>query len=209
MSLTAACELMISAFCRPTGSGQSGNLVTATFSSIPSNTQRTVWITTTVRDLPTVTQGGSITDQARFDYSTNPAGLLPSNVVTTGIQEPNVDLSKSVDVPRDPLGAGDSVTYTLILHNTGRLACVRLGADRYTARRCHLRNHAAVFGDISAGSGIDRRQHSRRCESRVARFRIGGRRIRLCHLYRPDLGCYCCRPGSGQSGTGRLWFPTG
>jgi uncharacterized repeat protein (TIGR01451 family)/fimbrial isopeptide formation D2 family protein len=97
----------------------SGQVVTATFTTIPTYTQVTVIITATVRDLVTVTAGTQITDVAAFDYRDNPGGPISSNPVTVTVAEPNVTLDKSVQVPRDPLGAGDIVTYTLVLSNTG------------------------------------------------------------------------------------------
>jgi uncharacterized repeat protein (TIGR01451 family)/fimbrial isopeptide formation D2 family protein len=97
----------------------SGQVVTATFTTIPTYTQVTVIITATVRDLVTVTAGTQITDVAVFDYRDNPGGPISSNPVTVTVAEPNVTLDKSVQVPRDPLGAGDIVTYTLVLSNNG------------------------------------------------------------------------------------------
>jgi len=97
----------------------SGQVVTATFSTIPTYTQQVVVITATVRDLPTVTDGAVLTNAATFDYRDNPSGPIGSNVVTVTVAEPHVTLDKSVDVPRDPLGAGDIVTYTLAIPNTG------------------------------------------------------------------------------------------
>jgi uncharacterized repeat protein (TIGR01451 family) len=97
----------------------SGQVVTATFTTIPTYTQVTVIITATVRDLVTVTAGTQISDVAAFDYRDNPGGPISSNPVTVTVAEPNVTLDKSVQVPRDPLGAGDIVTYTLVLSNTG------------------------------------------------------------------------------------------
>lgn len=96
-----------------------GQVVTASFTTIPTYTQELIVITATVRDLPTVTEGALITDVATFDYTNNPRGPIGSNVVTVTVAEPEVTLDKSVDVPRDPLGAGDVVTYTLALFNTG------------------------------------------------------------------------------------------
>jgi uncharacterized repeat protein (TIGR01451 family)/fimbrial isopeptide formation D2 family protein len=97
----------------------SGQVVTATFATIPTYTQVTIFITATVRDLITVTAGMQITDVAVFDYRDNPYGPISSNPVTITVAEPNVTLDKSVQVPRDPLGAGDIVTYTLVLSNNG------------------------------------------------------------------------------------------
>ena len=97
----------------------SGQVVTASFTTIPAYTQVTIVITATVRDLVTVTAGTQITDVAVFDYRDNPAGPISSNPVTITVAEPNVTLDKSVQVPRDPLGAGDIVTYTLVLSNNG------------------------------------------------------------------------------------------
>jgi len=97
----------------------SGQVVTASFTTIPAYTQVTVIITATVRDLVTVTAGTQITDVAAFDYRDNPAGPISSNPVTVTVAEPHVTLDKSVQVPRDPLGAGDIVTYTLVLSNNG------------------------------------------------------------------------------------------
>jgi uncharacterized repeat protein (TIGR01451 family)/fimbrial isopeptide formation D2 family protein len=97
----------------------SGQVVTASFTTIPAYTQVTVIITATVRDLVTVTAGTQITDVAAFDYRDNPAGPISSNPVTVTVAEPHVTLDKSVQVPRDLLGAGDIVTYTLVLRNEG------------------------------------------------------------------------------------------
>jgi uncharacterized repeat protein (TIGR01451 family)/fimbrial isopeptide formation D2 family protein len=97
----------------------SGQVVTATFATIPTYTQVTIFITATVRDLITVTAGMQITDVAVFDYRDNPYGPISSNPVTITVAEPNVTLDKSVQAPRDPLGAGDIVTYTLVLRNEG------------------------------------------------------------------------------------------
>ncbi len=97
----------------------SGQVVTAFFTTIPTYTQQVIVITATVRDLITVTVGTQITNAAVFDYRDNPSGPIPSNVVTVTVAEPRVTLDKSVQTPRDPLGAGDIVTYTLVLSNTG------------------------------------------------------------------------------------------
>ncbi|MGQ9718135.1 MAG: isopeptide-forming domain-containing fimbrial protein, partial [Anaerolineae bacterium] len=97
----------------------SGQVVTATFTTIPTYTQEVIVVTATVRDLVTVTAGTQITNVATFDYQNNPAGPIDSNVVTVTVAEPHVTLDKSVQVPRDPLGAGDIVTYTILLENTG------------------------------------------------------------------------------------------
>ncbi|MGB9889027.1 MAG: isopeptide-forming domain-containing fimbrial protein, partial [Anaerolineae bacterium] len=97
----------------------SGQVVTATFATIPTYTQEVILITATVRDLITVTAGTQISNVAVFDYRDNPTGPISSNPVTVTVAEPQVTLDKSVQVPRDPLGAGDLVTYTLTLSNTG------------------------------------------------------------------------------------------
>ncbi|MCS7278121.1 MAG: DUF11 domain-containing protein, partial [Aquificaceae bacterium] len=97
----------------------SGQVVTAFFTTIPTYTQRVIVITATVRDLVTVTAGTRISNVATFDYRDNPSGPIHSNIVTVTVAEPRVTLDKSVQVPRDPLGAGDLVTYTLALSNTG------------------------------------------------------------------------------------------
>ncbi len=97
----------------------SGQVVTAAFATIPTYTQAIIVITATVRDLITVTAGTQISNAAVFDYRDNPSGPIPSNLVTVTVAEPQVTLDKSVQVPRDPLGAGDRVTYTLTLSNTG------------------------------------------------------------------------------------------
>jgi len=97
----------------------SGQVVTASFTTIPAYTQVTIVITATVRDLITVTAGTQITNVAVFDYRNNPLRPISSNPVTVTVAEPHVTLDKSVQVPRDPLGAGDIVTYTLVLRNEG------------------------------------------------------------------------------------------
>ncbi|MBC7228180.1 MAG: DUF11 domain-containing protein, partial [Thermoflexales bacterium] len=97
----------------------SGQVVTAAFTTVPTYTQEIIVITATVRDLITVTAGTQITNIAVFDYRDNPSGPIPSHPVTVTVEEPHVTLDKSVQVPRDPLGAGDTVTYTLALSNTG------------------------------------------------------------------------------------------
>jgi uncharacterized repeat protein (TIGR01451 family) len=97
----------------------SGQLVTATFATIPTYTQQLVVVTATVRDLLTVTNGTLITNVASMNYSNNPTGTVWSPVVTTTVREPVVALSKFVQTPRAPDGAGDVVTYTLALANTG------------------------------------------------------------------------------------------
>ncbi len=104
----------------PAGSlSYSGQVVTAAFTTIPTYTQAVIVITATVRDLITITAGTQISNVAVFDYRDNPSGPIPSDPVTVTVAEPQVTLDKSVQVPRNPLGAGDLVTYTLALSNTG------------------------------------------------------------------------------------------
>jgi len=88
-----------------------GNLITGTVVSIPANRLVVITVTCTVRDV--------VTNTAVMDYSGNPNDPPASNPVTTTLAEPRVVLGKAVQLPRDPLGAGDAVTYTLTLTNTG------------------------------------------------------------------------------------------
>jgi hypothetical protein len=69
-----------------------------------------VLITTTVRNLVTVTVGTQITNASQLDFTGNPSGTLPSNIVTISVQAPNLAISKIAETLRDPLGAGDIVT---------------------------------------------------------------------------------------------------
>ena len=110
--------------CRAVGTGDppitcgiSGQQVTGTWGSIFTNTTAALVITTTLQDLPTATAGAQITNTARFNWAGDrPTETLP---VTVTVEEPDVDLNKSVQTPRDPVGAGDLVTYTLTLSNSG------------------------------------------------------------------------------------------
>ncbi|MFN8595671.1 MAG: hypothetical protein U0559_05765 [Anaerolineae bacterium] len=97
----------------------SGQLITATFASIASFAQEAIVITATVLNLPTTTNGTSITNIATLNYANNPGGLVASPIVTLTVHEPNVTLAKSVTTSRNPVGAGDIVTYTLMLNNSG------------------------------------------------------------------------------------------
>ena len=90
----------------PITCGISGQQVTGTWGSIFTNTTAALIITTTLRDLPTATAGAQITNTARFNWAGDrPTETLP---VTTTVQEPNVNLNKTVQTPRDPVGADDS-----------------------------------------------------------------------------------------------------
>ncbi|RLC82016.1 MAG: hypothetical protein DRJ03_19580, partial [Chloroflexi bacterium] len=64
--------------------GVDGQTVTATWASIPTYTQRYVYITTTLRHMPTTTMGTQITNVAIFSHDMLTAPV-ESNVVTTTI----------------------------------------------------------------------------------------------------------------------------
>jgi len=97
-----------------------GNTVTATWASIPANTQAYLVITATVLNIPQNVAGVVVPDVASFTWQNELGQTFPaqnSNQVSTTIVEPDVYISKSVQKPRDPLGAGDVVTYTLVFGN--------------------------------------------------------------------------------------------
>ena len=98
--------------------GYMGQVVTATYDQIPAYTQRVLVITATVRNQGEVQDGSVITNTAIFDFRDNPEAI-PSNEVATAVREPQLQPYKTVETPRDPLGAGDVVTYTLRFTNTG------------------------------------------------------------------------------------------
>jgi len=111
----------------PIECGRIGQVVTGTWGSIPplSGEKSTLFITTTLQDQISATAGVIITNTADYRWTDNPDPasqeyLFSINVVTVTVAEPKITLDKSVQVPRNPVGAGDIVTYTIVLTNEGQ-----------------------------------------------------------------------------------------
>ncbi|MGQ9493458.1 MAG: SdrD B-like domain-containing protein [Anaerolineae bacterium] len=108
--------------------GVNGNVVTASWSSIPQSTQAYLVFTATVRDLITNTAGTIIPDVASFTWQNELGqtfGPRDSNTVNVTVVEPDVDIAKWVS-PTGTLAPGDVVTYTLAFTNAA-------GANNSTA----------------------------------------------------------------------------
>jgi fimbrial isopeptide formation D2 family protein len=101
----------------------SGQIVTATFASIASFAQETIVITATVLNLPTTTNGTSITNVAALNYANNPGGPVLSPIVTLDVHEPNVTLAKSVTTAQS--GRRWRSGHVHADPNNGQLACAR------------------------------------------------------------------------------------
>mgnify|MGYP000333046240 CR=1 FL=1 len=101
--------------------GISGQVVTATFDYIAANAQAAIVITATVRDAPSVVDGGVITDSAQFTWAQEPGGAqqgpLTSNTVSTTLAIPALITAKSASQPW--VTAGDRITYTYVVTNAG------------------------------------------------------------------------------------------
>ncbi|HHN93945.1 MAG TPA: DUF11 domain-containing protein, partial [Anaerolineae bacterium] len=90
----------------------SGQTVTATFDSIPHDTQAYVTITTRIRDPLGAATGDHLTDTAHLSHTTS---TTDSNPVETVVGEPNVHIAKHGSVTSDP----QTALYTLTLTNDG------------------------------------------------------------------------------------------
>ncbi|MFN3762983.1 MAG: hypothetical protein ACK4WK_07270, partial [Anaerolineae bacterium] len=106
-------------------SGWAGQVVTATFASIPSYTQAYVTVTARIsHEWPSpagdANAGDVITDVAQMSHATAP--VTTSNMVSTTVGEPHLLLEKSVESSTGSLTDLDGtalLTYTLRLTNTG------------------------------------------------------------------------------------------
>ena len=114
--------LAITAVDAPSNSGQivqwtSPAALTITYASIPVGEQRTITVTAVVIGIMSAPVAGDvITNVVTLEHDT---GITTSEAVTVTVTEPLVTLVKGVEIPHDPLGAGDLVTYTIALSNTG------------------------------------------------------------------------------------------
>jgi uncharacterized repeat protein (TIGR01451 family)/fimbrial isopeptide formation D2 family protein len=100
--------------------GWSGQTVTATFASIPHDTQAYVTITARIHTDLGANAGDVLTDVARMSHATAP--VTNSNVVSTTVGEPRLLLEKSVESSTGRLTDLDGtalLTYTIRLTNTG------------------------------------------------------------------------------------------
>jgi uncharacterized repeat protein (TIGR01451 family) len=100
--------------------GWSGQTVTATFASIPHDTQAYVTITARIHTDLGANAGDVLTDVARMSHATAP--VTNSNVVSTTVGEPRLLVEKSVESSTGRLTDLDGtalLTYTIRLTNTG------------------------------------------------------------------------------------------
>jgi len=101
--------------------GISGQVVTATFDHIVANAAATIVITATVRDAPSVIDGGIIPDGAQLTWSATgggaQAGPLTSNTVNTTLAIPALVTTKSASQPA--VTESDRFSYTYVVTNTG------------------------------------------------------------------------------------------
>ncbi len=100
--------------------GWAGQLVTATFNSIPHDTQALITITARVRDGLGAAAGSIIPDTAYLLHATAP--ITTSNQVTSTVGEPLLSMDKAVQSSTGSLSGLDGsavLTYTITLTNTG------------------------------------------------------------------------------------------
>ena len=122
--VTSALRVESMSFSGGTGiDSTSGNTVTLSFASIPSTTQVSVFVTATVLNVPVTISGTKIVNTAQASYATTAGGtsnkLVNSSPFTTTVIMPNLAGVKRIALPRNPPGAGDVVTYTLVYTNIG------------------------------------------------------------------------------------------
>ncbi len=107
----------------PITSHVSGQVVTGVWGSVPAWSYSALIITTTLDEPTAAAAGDRITNTASFQWAFWPGGprqpVTSINVVTVTVVEPHLVLTKRAWPPREPVGAGDRVTYTLILTNEG------------------------------------------------------------------------------------------
>jgi len=95
----------------------SGRVVTATFASIPHDTQAHVTITARISDELGAYAGYVITNVAVMTHATS-SEITTTEVVSTFVGEPELALVKESTPPTsNTVGAGDSVTYTITITN--------------------------------------------------------------------------------------------
>lgn len=100
--------------------GWAGQVVTATFGSIPHDTQAWITITARLRDELGAVAGQVITDSAFMSHASAP--VTASNLVSTTVGEPALSLNKNVQSSTGTLSGLDGsavLTYTITLTNTG------------------------------------------------------------------------------------------
>ena len=121
--------------CRATGTdnpacSKSGQVVTGTWDSIPGippppAPKSVLYITNTLTDSLGMKAGDTITNAADFQWAQSPGGIpeyFKTNIVTVTVAEPKITLDKSVQIPplhAPVVGAGDIVTYTIVMTNEG------------------------------------------------------------------------------------------
>ena len=99
-------------------SGWLGQLVTATFASIPHSTQAFITITAIISDPLGALAGDIIPNVAEMTHATAP--ITTSNQVDVEVGEPLLMLVKASDPPTsNTVGAGDSITYAVTITNIG------------------------------------------------------------------------------------------
>ncbi|HQI86591.1 MAG TPA: hypothetical protein PKV20_18595, partial [Anaerolineae bacterium] len=94
---------------------------TVTYATIPALAQRFITVTALVVSSAAAppwepVAGDVITNIVTLQHSND---VTTSNEVTVAVLEPRVVLDKRVETPRDPLGASDLITYSIVLTNTG------------------------------------------------------------------------------------------
>ena len=98
-------------------SGWSGQAFTATFASIPHDTQAWVTVTARISDALGAVAGDVITNVAVMTHTTA-TELTRTNEVSTSVGEPQLSLVKASDPPTsNTVGSGDAVTYTVTVTN--------------------------------------------------------------------------------------------
>ncbi|HEY75553.1 MAG TPA: DUF11 domain-containing protein [Thermoflexia bacterium] len=142
--------------------GWSGQVVTATFASIPHGTQATITVTTRIsHEWPSpagdANAGDVITDMAVLTH--REGGPIPSNVVSTTVGEPRVSVSKVGRVLADAWTAlytltvvnqGDSPAYSLVVTDAvpEGLAVVAVGSGGVLAPDGRIITWTLPFLDV-------------------------------------------------------------
>ncbi|MFK7743276.1 MAG: hypothetical protein AB8H80_23370 [Planctomycetota bacterium] len=109
-------------------SNASGNSVDVSFAAVPPNTQAVVTVTAVVENQLPTTTATAIPNVASYTWAQASGGpaqpAIASGSISVTVEEPNLDITKSLKSqtianPMQGLQAGDTVTYTITLTNSG------------------------------------------------------------------------------------------